>query len=237
MKLHNYTNRAEYLETQIDRSRNKMGYCKVFFRDIFRYQFLLALDQPSELFDANKRWQPQNIVCLGVRAGAEVDLFRAAYWAPLLRLKWLQQLAAHFDNSSSAENKTRLARLFGLAEKIDRSSSVIGVELNPDVFRRDVHVGSFDDLPLGWEGRFDLLFTNSFDHSLDPARTVNEWKRVAAPGAYVIIAFAPTQELSDHDPVSGLNFEALSALWQAPIVFASESQNRNGYHEICFRLE
>jgi hypothetical protein len=52
----------------------------------------------------------------------------------------------------------------------------------------------------------------------------------------VIIAFALDQKQSDHDPTTGLSFATLGELWGERIVFASQTYNRNGYHEICFRM-
>jgi len=80
------------------------------------------------------------------------------------------------------------------------------------------------------------MFSNSFDHSMDPIKTVREWRRVAAPGAYVIVAFTPGTKPSATDPLGGLSISAMIKLWQASVVFDSETVNRNGYHEVCFRL-
>ncbi len=238
IKVRQYENRKEYIDIQVERSRKKFGMCKVFMRDILRYRELLAWDYSREAGNQRLRsaWKPRRILCLGVRSGAENDLFRAGFFGPLLRSQTIARLAAAQDNTKYAHDKLKLARRYSLGAGHYADGRVMGVEINPDAERPDIFIGSFDELPADWSGQFDLIFTNSFDHSMDPAKTVAEWKRVAAPGAYVIVGFAMDQEQSDHDPTTGLTFEGLSELWQAPVVFASETFNRNGYHEVCFRL-
>lgn len=238
IKVHKYENRQEYLDIQVERSRQKFGLCKVFLRDVLRYRELITLDyvRGSQSQQLHSAWKPRRILCLGVRSGAENDLFRSAFFGPLLRLPWVARAGVRMDNTKYAADKIRLASRLGFGSGSQSDGRVMGVEVNPNAARKDIHIGSFDELPSGWNDQFDLLFSNSFDHSMDPQRTVAEWKRVAAPGAYVIVGFAMDQEQSDHDPTTGLTFKTLSELWQAPIVFASETFNRNGYYEICFRL-
>jgi hypothetical protein len=236
MKTYQYKDRKEYLETQIARSQQKAWYCKVYFSDIIRYHKLLEMDQGTGGTRERSRplWSP--ILCLGVRTGAEVDIFRSVFFAPLLRLRMVQRNAIARDTSSIGLKKIELARSLGFGSGRPNDGKVTGVELNPLAKREDVFIGSFDQLPEEWSGRFQVIYSNSFDHSQDPNRTVAEWKRVSAPGAYVIIAFSYSQTLSDHDPLGGLTLEKIKDLWQAPIVFSSETFNQNGYHEICFKI-
>jgi hypothetical protein len=238
IKIHQYEDRQEYIDIQVQRSRDKFGLCKVFLRDILRYRELLSWDyyRGAGSQPLRSTWRPRRILCLGVRSGAENDLFRAGFFGPLLRIHALSNLAAQRDSTKYAGDKIRLAERFGIGAGSRADGRVVGVEINPDASRSDIRVGSFDELPAEWAGEFDLLFSNSFDHSMDPARTVAEWKRVAAPGAYVIVAFAMDQQQSDHDPTTGLTFTTLRELWGEQVVFASETYNRNGYHEICFRM-
>jgi hypothetical protein len=176
------------------------------------------------------------ILCLGVRSGAEVDMFRAVFYGPLLRFSKVQEYARKADTSAIGEPKIRLARRLGVGGGSGHDGRVIGVEINPDAKRDDVWIGSFDDLPSDWESRFDLIYSNSIDHAQDPQRTIAEWKRVAAPGAYVILGFTEGTAVSSHDPFGDIDFKVMQELWQAPIVFLSSTMNQNGYKEICFRI-
>lgn len=225
-----YENRKEYIDAQIARSKDKFGYCKVFFQDVIRYRLLLLAD----LVESQRKLDP--ILCLGVRSGAEVDIFRAVFFSPLMKSHLIRNQIVARDTTKHALDKTRLSRYVRFGAGTDDDGRVLGVELNPDSVRPDVRIGSFDELPDDWTGRFKLIFSNSFDHSQDPNKTIREWKRVAAPGAYLIIAFPADNTPTETDPLGKLSLDSVRDFVKAEIVFASETLNRTGYHEICFRL-
>lgn len=235
MKQHQYRSREDYIRTQVLRSQAKMGYCKVFFADILRYRRLLS-DDAANRGERNLAGSIEPILCLGVRSGSEVDMFRAAFFSPLLASPFLQALLIREDTTKIAAQKALLSRKYGWGSGQHSDGRVLGVEINPDGARDDVWVGSFDELPAEWTDRFRLLYTNSFDHTQDVEQTIREWKRVAAPGAYLVLAFPAGAQPSETDPLGGLKMNLLKDMWQAEIVFATETMNRNGYHEICFRL-
>ncbi len=232
-KQFQYLDRDDYLSAQIARSRQKFGYCKVYFEDVWRYREFIQTDKRRRGASSIK---PAPILCLGVRSGAEVDIFRDIFLAPLMTLGLVRKWIVQRDQSKYAFDKLSLARSVSLGAGKPGDGRVQGVELNPDVDRPDVFVGSFDELPNEWSGRFQLVFSNSFDHSQDPHKTISEWKRVAAPGAYLIIAFPPENKPTQTDPLGHLTLDTLRRYVQADVVFATETLNRTGYHEICFRL-
>jgi SAM-dependent methyltransferase len=228
-----YENRQEYVSAQIVRSRNKFGYCKVFFADVARYKQLIEMD----ILKAGKNGRViRSILCLGVRSGAENDIFRSVFYSPLMRSSWFRRFIAGRDRSKYAADKMNLARFAQGGFLRVQDLRVRGVELNPDVVRPDVHVASFDELPADWSGKFDLIFSNSFDHSQDPKRTIREWRRLAAPGAYLLIAFPPENTPTETDPLGDLSLQKMREYVDAPVVFATETLNLSGYHEICFQL-
>lgn len=232
-KQFRYLDRDEYLRAQIARSRQKFGYCKVYFEDVLRYRDLIRADMRHR---GRVYSTPDPILCLGVRSGAEVDIFRSVFFAPLVKLGLVQRSIVRRDQSKYAFDKMRLARSVSWGAGRTSDGRVWGVELNPDTVRPDVYVGSFDELPADWGNRFRLIFSNSFDHSQDPHKTIAEWKRVAAPGAYLIIAFPSENLPTQTDPLGRLTLEIVRDYVQSEVVFASETLNRTRYHEICFRL-
>lgn len=234
IQTHEYETREEYVDIQVERSQNKFEYCKVYFRDIFRYRQMLLwdLERRNEILKKDL-----NILCLGVRSGAEVDMFRTVFNSRLARRPWAQKQIISRDTTKIGDEKIKLSRRWGKFGGDKNKGKVWGVEINPDAARDDIWIGSFDELPQEWTNRFDILYTNSFDHSMNPKKVVAEWKRVAMPGAYAITGFSLGQDVSDHDPVAGLTFETIQELWQSPIVFASQTYNRNNYYEICVRID
>ncbi|HEY4761684.1 MAG TPA: hypothetical protein VIH42_13980 [Thermoguttaceae bacterium] len=237
MKLYEYKTRDEYIQNQIERSREKSQYCKVFFGDVIRYKELLLADKKTDAFNDRGNRGLNPILCLGVRSGAEVDIFRAVFLGPLLKTRWVQRLAVRLDRDTEGYKKIKLAHWLGIGSGGTRDGRVVGVELAPEAERADIWIGSYDELPAGWRGRFGLIYSNSIDHSQDPEKTVAEWKRVAAPGAYALLAFTPGKKVSSHDPFGGFGLDEMKTLWNEPVVFSNAADNFVGYSEICFRLK
>ena len=75
MEHQQFETRGDYLTTQITASAGKADYCKVSYRDVQRYVDIIGMDKHR------RREAPGSTgptLCLGVRNGREVDLFRIA---------------------------------------------------------------------------------------------------------------------------------------------------------------
>jgi hypothetical protein len=103
---------------------------------------------------------------------------------------------------------------------------VIGVELNPNAKREDTWIGSFDEMPKQWSGKFSLLYSNSFDQSMDPLKTALEWKRVLREGGIIIMGFAEGAEPTESDPVGNISYGDLLKLFGGELIFFS----KYGFH-------
>lgn len=222
--------RASYLQTQIERSDRKFVYCKVSSHDALKYRRMLA----HAADEAGERLAAGPICCLGTRNGREVDLFRAAFFGPRL----LRRLVAWAERETHS-----FVSLVPWLEGLGRSDwralsarSVVGVEVNPRAARRDVWVGSFDEMPAAWTGQFGLLYSNSFDQAQDPLRTAREWTRIVRPGGHLIIAFTKHRRPTETDPVGGLCFEELRDLFGGDVVYYAEQGSENGYSELILRM-
>ena len=69
---------------------------------------------------------------------------------------------------------------------IDLRSFVVGVDLNPGPDNPYVLLGDFHSLQFA-DGCVDIVFTNSLDHALEPARLAAETERVLKPDGLVIL--------------------------------------------------
>ena len=168
MKVIKSNSREEYLKTQIDRSNIKFSYCKVSLKHVLKWKKIIRNKNIS-------RRGP--IICMGTRNGREIDLFRIAFLKRFFNKKIFQLFEIRRHGWKSLI--PFLEKLFiSDIENIDEKS-VVGVEINPLGKRKDVLIGSFDDLPKEWENKFNLIYSNSFDQSEDPYRTSKEWMRVA----------------------------------------------------------
>lgn len=66
---------------------------------------------------------------------------------------------------------------------VDIADKVIGVGDN-------CYCYDFNYLPDGWVEKFDLLFSNSLDHSFKIEETLEEWRRVTKKGGFILIQFS-----------------------------------------------
>jgi SAM-dependent methyltransferase len=222
--------RQEYVDTQIARSRSKVRYCKVSIRDVLRYRVVLLRDRALRRAPGG----PGPVLCLGTRSGREVDLFRVGLFGGRLRRR-AAALAEIKRNSYLTLAPPLEAAGRSHVDRLD-ATSVIGVEINPDAARRDVWIGSFDDMPADWAGRFGVVFSNSFDQSQDPHRTAREWRRVVRPGGYLITCFDPTAQPNAHDPVGQISLADLQELFGGELVFFRHRGSRKGYSETILRV-
>ena len=222
--------RTAYLAAQIERSNRKFAYCKVSARNVAVYRDLLAHVAREE----GRACPIRTICCLGTRNGREVDLFRLLFFGgPLLRRA-----------VSACERETHsFISLVPWLEALERSDwrqvsegSVVGVEINPRAARRDVWTGSFDEMPAEWTGRFDLVYSNSFDQSQDPVRTALEWRRITRPGGHLIVCFSKHQRPTATDPVGGLRVTDLLELFGGALIYYSDRGLGTGYSEAILRM-
>ena len=223
--------RQEYVETQVARSVGKFKFCKVSMHDVIKYQRIIRDQQVSR----GRRSPLGPILCLGTRNGREVDLFRAQCFGPILQrhaVRVLEQCGSNMFRSRwpavEAIGRSRLERI--------TPESVVGVELNPLGARCDVLTGSFDELPAAWERTFGIVYSNSFDHSQDPHRSLREWKRVIRPGGYLILCYVWNQQVTATDPVGRLDAEDVLPLLRGELIYFREGGSRNTYSEVIVQF-
>ena len=115
-----------------------------------------------------------------------------------------------------------------------KNRSVFGVEINPKGSREDVITCSFDKLPENLENTFSIIYSNSFDQSLDPYKTAKEWIRIAKNDALLIICFSDS-EPTESDPVGNINLNDLMTLFPGELLFYEKYSSR--YHDVIIKLD
>lgn len=221
--------RDEYLDTQIRRSERKFRYCKVSAVDVVKYRHVL---QHATRTAHPGPWGP--VLCLGTRNGREVDLFRLQWFGgPLLGTvtRCLERRTRSFTSWCPPLESVGRSDFRYLSE-----TSVVGVEVNPWAARRDVWIGSFDEMPAEWVGRFAVGFSNAFDQSQNPERTATEWKRVIKPRGFLIFCFSHDKEPTLTDLVGGLCLTDIESLFGGRLVYFVDRGSLNGYSEVILQL-
>lgn len=80
-----------------------------------------------------------------------------------------------------------------------------------------VYLYDFNNLPVGWGDKYDLIYSNSLDHSYKPEATILEWHRVSKNGGHVLV------ELSTHPET---NIEHQFSVKQLPLLFPDKLFNK-----------
>lgn len=219
--------REEYFDIQIKRSQQKFDYCKVSAKDALKYLRIIRRQLVIEDESGIK------IACMGTRNGREVDLFRLAMKYPKI-CQSLKLSEWHRHGCHSILDKVLLPLGRNDIKNFDKGG-VFGVEINPMAKRKDIYIGSFDDLPPDWGDSVDVLYSNSFDQSQDPYKTASEWNRIVKPGGLFIIAVADGQQVSGHDPVGDITLEDIGKLFPGKLVYYNYRDSWNGYSEAIIR--
>ena len=107
------------------------------------------------------------------------------------------------------------------------------MEINPEAKRKDILIANFDFIPSEWNKKFNVIFSNSFDQSMDPYKTSKKWNNLADNQlAYFILCFSYTEPDYD-DPTGLITFEDLEELFPGEVIYRSE--NKYTYNEIIIK--
>jgi hypothetical protein len=96
--------------------------------------------------------------------------------------------------------------------------TIIGTEIG-DIKYRNIIQWDFNKESQLWIGKFDFIYSNSFDHAYNPQETINIWKNQLKPNGLLILEYDRRQEhtgeiskgINKTDPVS-IKFKELQKL-------------------------
>lgn len=231
MKVLNTKDREKYLLTQSKKTTEKFRYCKFSFADAKKY---LEIIDNHNRFTNPKKANIGPILSLGVRNGREVDLFRifAYSFSPLRKAVSLLE-----------RKKRGVTSWIPFLESIGRSDfnninnhSSFGVELSPLAARKDIWIGSFDEVPKSWYGKFEILYTNAFDHSFDPLKTIEVWKKLLAPDGYMIFCFPQDQTATELDNVADVNLRDVLNFFPGKLIYHNYRGSAWHYSEYIIQI-
>lgn len=216
--------RSEYIENQIVRSNDKFEYCKVSYNHVLNWYKILNRSKLKNI---------KNICCLGSRNGREVDLFRIIFNRFIIS-KFIKLTEIRRNGWSNALNFLLSYKRSNLEISTD-SINVHGVEINPLGKRQDTLVSSFDEMPNDWQNKYDIVYSNSFDQSMDPQKTANEWKRILKNEGIIIFSFSYDKDPTETDPVGGLKFDDVLKLFGGEIIYYNKYGSN--YSDIIIKIK
>lgn len=215
--------RKEYIQNQIDRSNDKFEYCKVSYNHVLNWYNILKNE---------KLLNTKNICCLGSRNGREVDLFRIIF-----NNYFISKLVKLTEIRKNGWSNILNFLLDYKRSSLSLSTSQInvnGVEINPIGERKDTLIASFDELPEDWENKYDLIYSNSFDQSMDPKKTSLEWKRILKNNGIIIFSFSFNKDPTETDPVGGLKYKDVYELFGGEIIYYNKYGSN--YSDLILKL-
>ena len=217
MKIYNYDediSRDKYKDIQISRSRLKYQYCRVSILDTLQKLNVMT----------NNGYTDGPIVCLGVRNAREINLFKIAKNRLLSKVFFALEVKRRGFSSliPALENLLRQDDIRDVKKK-----GIYGVELNPDTVRNDVFIGSFDEMPENYESRFEIVYSNSFDQSMNPVETAKEWMRIVKDGGFIVIDWVENDDPTYTDPVGMLSKEDMLVMFDGEVLQYSKNGNQD----------
>jgi SAM-dependent methyltransferase len=70
-------------------------------------------------------------------------------------------------------------------------ADIIGTDISPTVKQFGGVQWDFHDFREDWAGRFDFIYSNSFDHAYDPDEAIKTWLRCIKPQGVCVIQWSP----------------------------------------------
>ena len=93
------------------------------------------------------------------------------------------------------------------------AAKVLGTEISDTALQfADTVQWDFHDVKPEWIGAWDIVYSNSFDHSNDPVRALTTWRDQLTPDGSLFIEHSPHVESRRWDPLE-INSEELQALF------------------------
>jgi hypothetical protein len=82
------------------------------------------------------------------------------------------------------------AKIYGT----ELSRNANNIRLVPGIF---IKIQDFNNLPDDWDNKFDLLYSNSIDHSFVPEATIQEWHRVTRGFMLLEMSVTPANNIEN----------------------------------------
>ena len=86
-----------------------------------------------------------------------------------------------------------------------KKADIWGVDINPmvnEIIAPHIYCFDFNHLPVEWESKFDMVYSNSLDHSFKVEETIEEWRRVVKNGGYLYLSLSMAKKTTKVDVYS-----------------------------------
>ena len=128
-------------------------------------------------------------------------------------VKWIKQKQLAANNIIC--HGTRNGGEQKIFQKYYPDAYIIGTEISETATQFEMTIQHDFAIPKAeWIGKFDILYSNAFDHSFEPIKTIETWKKQLSPDGKMFIEWYEfhNSKSSPSDPVSGTTREFMNFL-------------------------
>ena len=111
------------------------------------------------------------------------------------------------------------------------SAKIIGTEISETATKFPMTVQhDFMESNDDWIGKFDIVYSNSFDHSIKPKSTLQVWKDQLTPFGIMYIEYSVSQsESTEYDPLDATNEEVIKMIEDTGFMVTTTAGKKRGH--------
>lgn len=99
------------------------------------------------------------------------------------------------------------------------NSYITGTEISDNATEYPLTIEwDFNKQKTSWVGKYDIIYSNSLDHSIDPLATLETWREQLSPVGRMYIEYSEIQSIPGgnvNDPLDATNEEIISLIQEA----------------------
>ena len=112
-------------------------------------------------------------------------------------------------------------------------AEIIGTEISETATQFEMTVQhDFHEQKEEWVGKFDILYSNSFDHAYDPWKCIRNWGDQLAPGGWMFLEIASDPDVNRSKSTDPLQIdseqEVMDLLEHARVKYVNRFHNSKG---------
>jgi len=96
--------------------------------------------------------------------------------------------------------------MLSLGSRNNHEKHCFSKDLNCNVFSSDIapsskadYIIDFNFMPHDWNDKWDIIYSNAIDHTINPTKAYEEWLACLKVGGLLVIGFLEGGEISSHD--------------------------------------
>lgn len=124
-------------------------------------------------------------------------------WVKKSTIEKIHSVLSYIEVNNVLCHGTRNGKELEYFSKSYPDANVVGSEISDTATKYANTVQwDFHDKNPDWINTFDIVYSNSFDHSYDPEKCLSTWKEQLSETGVLVIEVQPQSKIKDSDPLS-----------------------------------